>query len=185
MDRRFVSIYSKELTFEKQLEELKSFQQRLSITLIATHALSPVFDFGTLEIKMIVNFDIPLNQSNEIDCETYQYRIGLIENSGEHSSNKLFNTYIHGKNLHSFLKLGGFVINYFDSEQSVEACEKLEKHFGQEIHILETEDLSEYEMINGNASDNAITALIFQKMFHRQDPNTPLWSMKSFEELGV
>lgn len=78
------------------------------------------------QVTIVVNFDLPMDQNGDADCETYLHRIGR--------------TGRFGKN--------GIAINLIDSERSMEICRKIEQHFQKKIQLLDAEDADEIEKIN-------------------------------------
>lgn len=78
------------------------------------------------QVTIVVNFDLPMDQNGEADCETYLHRIGR--------------TGRFGKN--------GIAINLVDGEKSMEICRTIERHFQKKIQLLDAEDADEIEKIN-------------------------------------
>lgn len=77
------------------------------------------------QVTIVVNFDMPMDQSGKADCETYLHRIGR--------------TGRFGKN--------GIAINLVDSEKSMDICRAIEAHFRKKIHFLDAENVEEIEKI--------------------------------------
>lgn len=48
----------------------------------------------------------------------------------------------------SSLSGSGIVINLVDSEESMETCRAIEKHFGKTIYAINEEDLNDFEIID-------------------------------------
>lgn len=122
-DGHSVAVLSGELTVEQRLAVLDRFRAGLEKVLITTNVLSRGIDVE--QVTIVVNFDLPVDQHGEADCETYLHRIGR--------------TGRFGKN--------GIAINLVDSEKSMDVCRTIEKHFGKKIHLLDAEDSDEIEKI--------------------------------------
>jgi ATP-dependent RNA helicase DDX19/DBP5 len=74
---------------------------------------------------LVVNFDIPLNQQNEPDVETYIHRIGRTGRFGRQ----------------------GVSINFVHDEVSYMQMQAIEKTVGKEIKRVPTDDIFEVEKI--------------------------------------
>ncbi len=57
---------------------------------------------------MVVNFDLPVDKTENADCETYLHRIGRTGRFGK----------------------TGIAINLIDSPKSLEIMRQIERHFG-------------------------------------------------------
>ena len=77
------------------------------------------------QVTIVVNFDLPMDQNRQADCETYLHRIGRTGRFGK----------------------SGIAINLIDSDYAMELCRTIEKHFGKKIHYLDAEDADEIEKI--------------------------------------
>ncbi|XP_055303311.1 DEAD-box helicase Dbp80 [Sitodiplosis mosellana] len=122
-DGHSVAVLSGDLTVEQRLAVLDRFRAGLEKVLITTNVLSRGIDVE--QVTIVVNFDLPVDQNGEADCETYLHRIGR--------------TGRFGKN--------GIAINLVDSEKNMEVCREIEKHFGKKIHLLDADDSDEIEKI--------------------------------------
>lgn len=122
-DGHSVAVLSGELTVEQRLAVLDRFRAGLEKVLITTNVLSRGIDVE--QVTIVVNFDLPVDQYGEADCETYLHRIGR--------------TGRFGKN--------GIAINLVDSEKSMDVCRTIEKHFQKKIHLLDADDSDEIEKI--------------------------------------
>lgn len=60
------------------------------------------------QVTVVVNFDLPVDQHNQADCETYLHRIGRTGRFGKR----------------------GIAINMVDGPRSFRVLEAIEKHFG-------------------------------------------------------
>lgn len=77
------------------------------------------------QVTIVINFDLPVDQSQRADYETYLHRIGRTGRFGN----------------------SGVAINLVDSPQSMRVCEDIERHFGRKIYNLDAEDPDEIEKI--------------------------------------
>lgn len=95
---------------------------------------------------MVVNFDLPVDQTGRADCETYLHRIGRTGRFGK----------------------SGVAINLVDGARSMEVLRQIESHFSKRscaivcirsiharslsadrrIHRLDAEDVDEIEKLN-------------------------------------
>lgn len=114
---------SGELSVEQRLAVLDRFRAGLEKVLITTNVLSRGIDIE--QVTIVVNFDLPVDQSGRADCETYLHRIGR--------------TGRFGKN--------GIAINLVDSEKNMEIVRFIELHFGKKISLLDAENSDEIEKI--------------------------------------
>lgn len=73
-DGHSVAVLSGELTVEQRLAVLDRFRAGLEKVLITTNVLSRGIDVE--QVTIVVNFDLPVDQMGEADCETYLHRIG-------------------------------------------------------------------------------------------------------------
>lgn len=77
------------------------------------------------QVTIVVNFDLPMDQKRQADCETYLHRIGRTGRFGK----------------------SGIAINLVDSPHAMEMCHQIERHFGKTIMYLDIEDADEIEKI--------------------------------------
>lgn len=77
------------------------------------------------QVTIVVNFDLPMDQKQQADCETYLHRIGRTGRFGK----------------------SGIAINLIDSPKAMQLCQDIERHFGKKIHYLDAEDADEIEKI--------------------------------------
>lgn len=118
-----VGVLNGDLTVEQRLAVLDRFREGLQKVLITTNVLSRGIDIE--QVNIVVNFDLPVNQEGQADCETYLHRIGRTGRFGKH----------------------GIAINLIDSEASMRICKDIENHFGKEIRLLNADDSDEIEKI--------------------------------------
>uniref|UniRef100_A0A336N4J2 RNA helicase n=2 Tax=Culicoides sonorensis TaxID=179676 RepID=A0A336N4J2_CULSO len=122
-DGHAVGILSGDLTVEQRLAVLDRFRAGLEKVLITTNVLSRGIDVE--QVTIVVNFDLPMDQHQRADCETYLHRIGR--------------TGRFGKN--------GIAINLVSSENDMRICRAIESHFGKKIHLLDADNVDEIEKI--------------------------------------
>lgn len=81
-DGHSVAVLSGELTVEQRLAVLDRFRAGLEKVLITTNVLSRGIDVE--QVTIVVNFDLPVDQLGNADCETYLHRIGRTGRFGEY-----------------------------------------------------------------------------------------------------
>lgn len=86
-DGHSVAILSGELTVEQRLSVLDRFRAGIEKVLITTNVLSRGIDVE--QVTIVVNFDLPIDQYGNADCETYLHRIGRTGRFGEWPSRHL------------------------------------------------------------------------------------------------
>lgn len=122
-DGHAVAILSGDLTVEQRISVLDRFRAGLEKVLITTNVLARGIDVE--QVTIVVNFDLPMDQKRQADCETYLHRIGRTGRFGK----------------------SGIAINLIDSEHAMQLCKDIERHFGKKIHYLDAEDADEIEKI--------------------------------------
>ncbi|XP_067217178.1 DEAD-box helicase Dbp80 isoform X2 [Linepithema humile] len=122
-DGHAVAILSGDLTVEQRISVLDRFRAGLEKVLITTNVLARGIDVE--QVTIVVNFDLPMDQKRQADCETYLHRIGRTGRFGK----------------------AGIAINLIDSPHALQLCKDIEKHFGKEIRYLDAEDADEIEKI--------------------------------------
>ncbi|CAL7952488.1 unnamed protein product [Xylocopa violacea] len=122
-DGHAVAVLSGELTVEQRISVLDRFRAGLQKVLITTNVLARGIDVE--QVTVVVNFDLPMDQNRQADCETYLHRIGRTGRFGK----------------------SGVAINLIDSPHAMQICNDIEKHFGKKIHYLDAEDADEIEKI--------------------------------------
>ena len=68
---------------------------------------------------------MPVGPSGEPEYKTYLHRIGRTGRFGKNS----------------------IAVNFIDGQQSMTSIKKLEKHFGKEITLLQTDDVDQIEKL--------------------------------------
>ncbi|CAL1681472.1 unnamed protein product [Lasius platythorax] len=126
-DGHAVAILSGDLTVEQRISVLDRFRAGLEKVLITTNVLARGKRRGidVEQVTIVVNFDLPMDQKRQADCETYLHRIGRTGRFGK----------------------SGIAINLIDSPHAMQLCNDIEKHFGKKIHYLDAEDADEIEKI--------------------------------------
>lgn len=81
-DGHSVAVLSGELTVEQRLAVLDRFRAGLEKVLITTNVLSRGIDVE--QVTIVVNFDLPVDQYGNADCETYLHRIGRTGRFGKY-----------------------------------------------------------------------------------------------------
>lgn len=77
------------------------------------------------QVTIVVNFDLPVDMQGKADCDTYLHRIGRTGRFGKH----------------------GIAINLVDTQEAMNICLAIEKHFNRKIQYLNAEDSDEIEKI--------------------------------------
>ena len=76
------------------------------------------------DVSLVINFDLPINQDNTPDYETYLHRIGRTGRFGK----------------------TGVAVNFID-HYTAGHLERIKKHFGREIDKLDATDPEQIEKI--------------------------------------
>lgn len=147
-DGHSVAVLSGELTVEQRLAVLDRFRAGLEKVLITTNVLSRGIDVE--QVTIVVNFDLPVDQYGEADCETYLHRIGRTGRFGKLKWTLDFELKLTLSICDIFCSVpgkNGIAINLVDSEKSMDVCRTIEKHFQKKIHLLDADDSDEIEKI--------------------------------------
>lgn len=147
-DGHSVAVLSGELTVEQRLAVLDRFRAGLEKVLITTNVLSRGIDVE--QVTIVVNFDLPVDQYGEADCETYLHRIGRTGRFGKLKWTQDFELKLTLSICDIFCSgpgKNGIAINLVDSEKSMDVCRTIEKHFQKKIHLLDADDSDEIEKI--------------------------------------
>jgi len=75
------------------------------------------------QVTLVVNFDLPVNQNGDADCETYLHRIGRTGRFGK----------------------SGLAINMVDGSQSLAVLKEIERHFGKKITKIDSNEIEDLE----------------------------------------
>jgi len=89
--------------------------------LIATNVLARGID--VIQVSLVVNYDIPVDQNNRADPETYVHRIGRTGRFGRK----------------------GVAINFVHDRQSLDILKKISATFNREIKEIRDDDLDQLE----------------------------------------
>jgi ATP-dependent RNA helicase DDX19/DBP5 len=100
---------------------IDDFRDGKSKVLITTNVLARGIDI--LQVNLVINFDMPLDQMNRPDPETYLHRIGRTGRFGR----------------------TGVSINFVHDQRSYEEMKAIESHFGREIKRIPTDDYMQIE----------------------------------------
>ncbi|XP_058793590.1 DEAD-box helicase Dbp80-like isoform X2 [Phymastichus coffea] len=122
-DGHSVGILSGDLTVEDRVRVLHRFREGLEKVLITTNVLARGIDVE--QVTVVVNFDMPVDQNNKADYETYLHRIGRT-----------------GR-----FEKKGIAINLIDSQHSMLICRDIQNHFRKTIALLNVKDPEEIEKI--------------------------------------
>ena len=78
-----------------------------------------------MQVTVVVNYDMPFEPTGKPDFITYLHRIGRTGRFGK----------------------SGIAVNFIDSVRSMAVMLKIEKHFGNNILPLETNDVDALEQL--------------------------------------
>jgi len=118
-----VALLSGELEIDQRINILNRFREGKEKILITTNVLARGIDVE--QVTIVVNFDLPIDQSGQADCETYLHRIGRTGRFGK----------------------SGLAINLIDGPRSMAVLKQIEGHFKRPISRLDAEDVDELEKI--------------------------------------
>ncbi|XP_035697800.1 ATP-dependent RNA helicase DDX19B-like [Branchiostoma floridae] len=124
-DGHAVALLTGELMVEQRVAVINRFRDGKEKVLITTNLCARGIDIE--QVTLVVNFDIPVDQYGQPDCENYLHRIGR--------------TGRFGKN--------GLAINMVDGPRSMSQLSKIQDHFGKKIAKLDTEDAEAIETAVG------------------------------------
>ncbi|CAH2015986.1 unnamed protein product [Acanthoscelides obtectus] len=127
-DGHAVAVISGDLTVEQLISVLDRFREGREKVLITTNVLARGIDVD--QVTIVVNFDLPLKR-----------RMLLLKKSADFdiACSRIGRTGRFGK--------VGIAINVVDSEEAMNVCKTIEKHFNKKIHYLDAEDSDEIEKI--------------------------------------
>uniref|UniRef100_A0A1A9WF90 RNA helicase n=1 Tax=Glossina brevipalpis TaxID=37001 RepID=A0A1A9WF90_9MUSC len=123
LDGHAVALLSGDLSVDERLEMLDRFRMGLEMVLITTNVLSRGIDVE--QVTLVVNFDLPMTTTGEVDCETYLHRIGRAGRFGRN----------------------GIAINLIDCDKAMVHCRAIECHFKRNIKELIVDDTEEIAKI--------------------------------------
>ncbi len=102
-----VALLSGELEIEQRIDIINRFREGKEKVLITTNVMARGIDVE--QVTMVVNFDLPVDQSGRADCETYLHRIGRTGRFGK----------------------SGVAINLVDGPRSMQVLKQIEDHFSK------------------------------------------------------
>jgi len=123
-DGHAVALLTGELEIEQRADILNRFRDGKEKVLITTNVAARGIDID--QVTIVVNYDLPIDQMQKPDFETYLHRIGR--------------TGRFGKN--------GLAINFVDGRKTMGMVDQISQHFGVPINRLEVDDLDELEKLN-------------------------------------
>ena len=126
-DGHAVGLLTGELEIEQRLSILNRFRDGKEKLLITTNVCARGIDVE--QVTIVVNYDIPVNQFNRPDFETYLHRIGRTGRFGKK----------------------GLAINFVDGTRSMNMVKQISEHFKKPISKLVTDDLDELEKLESFA----------------------------------
>lgn len=93
--------------------------------LLFKHCIRFISGIDIEQVTIVVNFDLPKDNSGRADCETYLHRIGRTGRFGK----------------------AGLAINLVQDQSDMEVLKTIENHFQKKIALLDTEDADEIEKL--------------------------------------
>ncbi|CAH1239426.1 DDX19A [Branchiostoma lanceolatum] len=124
-DGHAVALLTGELLVEQRVSVINRFRDGKEKVLITTNLCARGIDIE--QVTLVVNFDIPVDQFGQPDCENYLHRIGRTGRFGK----------------------TGLAINMVDGPRSMSQLSKIQDHFGKKIAKLDTEDAEAIETAVG------------------------------------
>ncbi|XP_047609653.1 ATP-dependent RNA helicase DDX25 isoform X2 [Phacochoerus africanus] len=121
-DGHQVSLLSGELTVDQRAAIIQRFRDGKEKVLITTNVCARGIDVK--QVTIVVNFDLPVNQAEEPDYETYLHRIGRTGRFGKK----------------------GLAFNMIEVDK-LPLLMKIQDHFNSNIKQLDPEDMDEIEKI--------------------------------------
>ncbi|BES99883.1 DEAD box ATP-dependent RNA helicase [Nesidiocoris tenuis] len=123
-DGHAVALLTGELSVEDRINILDRFRVGKEKVLITTNVLSRGIDVE--QVTIVVNFDLPIDQNRQADCETYLHRIGRTGRFGK----------------------SGIAVNLCSHAEMQTTLKQIQDHFGKKILPLNTDDSDELERLN-------------------------------------
>ncbi|EPY90009.1 ATP-dependent RNA helicase DDX19B isoform 1 [Camelus ferus] len=186
-----VALLSGEMVVEQRAAVIERFREGKEKVLVTTNVCARGIDVE--QVSVVINFDLPVDKDGNPDNETYLHRIGRTGRFGKR----------------------GLAVNMVDSKHSMNILNRIQEHFNvfgiQKMSSLqikeekvkpdtngvikanatpektdeeEKEDRAAQSLLNklirSNLVDNTNQVEVLQR-----DPNSPLYSVKSFEELRL
>ena len=113
-----------ELEIEQRVDILNRFRDGKEKVLITTNVAARGIDVE--QVTIVINYDLPVDNMNRPDFDTYLHRIGRTGRFGKR----------------------GLAINFVDGRKTMAMVEAISKHFGKPIDLLQVDDLDELEKLN-------------------------------------
>ena len=123
-DGHAVAMLTGELDIEQRLSILNRFRDGKEKVLITTNVAARGIDVE--QVTIVINYDLPIDQMQRPDYETYLHRIGRTGRFGKK----------------------GLAINFVDGRRTMTMVEQISRHFGKPINLLRVDDLDELEKLN-------------------------------------
>lgn len=124
-DGHSVALLSGDLDVSQRIAVLTRFRESREKILITTNVMARGIDVE--QVSLVVNYDMPVTQHGEPDCETYLHRIGRTGRFGKM----------------------GLAINLL-SPRDTQTMRAIEYHFQSKIKKLNAEDIEELEALEKN-----------------------------------
>ncbi|XP_023213489.1 DEAD-box helicase Dbp80-like [Centruroides sculpturatus] len=121
-----VALLSGDLSIEQRIAVIKTFRDAKVKVLITTNVCARGIDIE--QVTLVVNFDLPVDQYGNVDCQTYLHRIGRTGRFGK----------------------SGIAINMVDGKRTMDMLEKIEDCFKRKITRLDAEDVDQIEKLEEN-----------------------------------
>lgn len=139
-----IFFFKGDLSVHDRIVVLDRFRESLQKVLITTNVLSRGIDIE--QVTIVVNFDLPKDTNGNADCETYLHRIGRTGRFGK-SCSVVYSLHILPIRLLFHPGKCGIAVNLIDSDESMQICRDIEKHFGRQISMINIDDPEEVEKI--------------------------------------
>ncbi|KAG8197387.1 hypothetical protein JTE90_013510 [Oedothorax gibbosus] len=118
-----VALLSGDLTVEQRISVLNRFREGKEKVLITTNVCARGIDVE--QVTVVINFDLPINQNKEADCETYLHRIGRTGRFGK----------------------VGLAINMVE-HKTMHILDQIEQHFGKKIVKVDANEIDDLEKMS-------------------------------------
>jgi ATP-dependent RNA helicase DDX19/DBP5 len=118
-----VALLTGELDVKMRADIIGRFRAGKEKVLITTNVSARGIDVD--QVTVVVNFDLPVDVHQQVDCDTYLHRIGRTGRFGK----------------------SGLAINMIDGSRSRGMLAIIEKHFGRKIAKLDAENPDDIEKI--------------------------------------
>jgi len=123
-DGHAVGLLTGELEIEQRLAILNRFRDGKEKVLITTNVAARGIDVE--QVTIVINYDLPIDQMQRPDYETYLHRIGRTGRFGK----------------------SGLAINFVDGRKTMAMIDLISKHFGVKIDLLKVDDLDQLEKLS-------------------------------------